>query len=147
MSKSTMLVDAKIGYTRKVNMHEHGGLQYEMAEITQGFIAKDITLDEAPAISAALYKKCVAVVEKRIERIDKQAKEKETTPTEKTGIELDKEEMDDIIEVFNDITIAKSMKALRNCAQEVKELAPSLKKVQIKFLRAHYKDRLRTLKQ
>lgn len=138
-----MLVDVKVGYSRKLNMHEHGGLQYETTDITQELTAKNVLLTRAEGISANLYKRCVKKVEKRIAKIDA---ETDTPPKSKTGIELDKEEMDEIVEIFNSITMAKSMKALRRCAKEVKTIAPSLKKAQIKFLRAHYKERLRSLK-
>ena len=149
-------------------MSVHGGEKFETADIGSEQ-SKVCSEDERDEVAVELDTLCISDVQRTIDSIDgvavEEAKEEEAeedfdeedgeeeeAPKKKkkkakkrkminVGVNVEQEELAEISELINNLTMAKTPKELKAAAMAIKEEASELTGDQKKYLSAYYKKR------
>ncbi len=145
---SAEIVEVTRSFARKLNMAAHGGKQYETADIVCTITAKTDDIEET---SKYLDELCQKEVNATIAALDGEADEVEEAevpaPKEKKkksidlGVKVEQDELQEISEYMNDLTLAKTAKDLKEAAIKIKENMSKFSDVQKKYLTAYYAKR------
>ena len=135
-------------FSRKLNMAAHGGKQYETADLFCS-VTKVVFSEDAEAESKLLDEFCKDEVQKTIDLIDGEVEEieeadikpKKKKKTLDVGVKIQQEEMEDMQDLINDLTMAKTAADLKEAVGKIKEAAADLSKDQKSYLSAYYTKR------
>lgn len=141
--------DVTRGYSRKLNMSAHGGKQYETADIFSQRTVHSVPEENSEEVGALLFKRCLDEVEATIEALDRQTLEVEETevvPEKKkkvldVGIKVEQEDLEEISEYVNDLTLAKSLEDLKAAVIKIKDNSAKFSAEQKGYLTAYYQKR------
>lgn len=147
------MITIKRSYSRKLSLSNYGGNQYETVDL---YCERSIEVpkSEAQETSLELFLMCKKEVEKEAEQIVKEItneveevaeKESKKKIKTKSGLELDKEELEEIMDLVNDITMSKSLAELKKVAKAIKKRTDSLTKTQYQYLKRYYLQRKKQL--
>lgn len=145
-------VDVTRSYSRKLNMSAYGGKQYETADLHSSRTAKDVPMSEAKIVGLELHALCVAEVDAVIKQVEDASNEVESAvvpkPAKKKkstmdlGLEIEKEEIEAISTLINDLTLAKTQAELKKAAVSIRKQKDSLNETQQEYLSLYFKKRL-----
>lgn len=141
-------VDVTRSYAKKVNCSAHGGLQYETIDFFSSLTAKDIKIEDSQEVGDALYAQCREDVNAAVTAYDELMLSGDDSETpkkkkrkKKEGIEVDKDEIEEIMPLLTKITDADSKEELTAIAEEVKGQEDDLSKAQFDHLRIQIRKR------
>lgn len=136
-------------FSRKLNMSAYGGKQYETADIFCS-MTKEVGLDTLEKEAKLLDSLCQKEVNETIEAFTGETPEmeeqQEIKPVKKKknldlGIKIEQDELADMQDLVNDLTMAKTASDLKKVVVRIKEVGHELSKTQKEYLSAYYAKR------
>lgn len=140
-------------FARKLNMNAHGGKQYETADIVCTVTAT-VEAEEREEASKMLDQYCQDDVNATIAALDEEADEEgeeeevdaKPKPEAKkkmidVGVKVSQDEMEEIQELINDLTMAKTPEDLKKAVIKIKNDSEELSRDQKNYLNAYFKKR------
>jgi len=139
--------DVTRSYSRKLNLKDYGGNQFETADFFGSRTAREVPPEEVAAISQALYDMVVNDVETSVKKftdlLTERVSEANVKPEkEEKKPRITKQEMVGIKDIVQDLLNAKTKDDVLSVGEKIKAKSESLTESQIKYLREIYKDLL-----